>query len=285
MTVITSEHFVTNLVDINGDTLMEQEVDGLADAPDKLATLNRFDDQEVNVITAIYLDINGVIKEIEIGAAGGTQSKKFPANTLFKDAPEGSKLRLRRFNFAQYKFPPGRCFSEWVDSENIDWSVMRTNNIKDGEFPDSEYKDIGVSPWVSRLHVTTREEANTVTVRLVAIPRQDINNLPGTATGAASEGYPVILIGEFPAIMAGEQEEARGDGLPFYPVCINRGPPEANITIPTSEFLRTAYPWLSGPPRCKDRESRTRPWSGQSLSGPTTAASTRRRRKRTPLMR
>ena len=38
--------------------------------------------------------------------------------------------------------------------------------------------------------------------------------------------------------MAGELEEVRGDGLPFYPVCINRGPVEADITTPTSEVLR-----------------------------------------------
>ena len=235
MTVIQSDRFNANN-DVSMDILLEHEVDGLGEAPLKLANLNRFDDREPNVIMAIYLDVNGIINEAEIGVAGGEQSRKLPADQLFHEAPAGSRLRLRKFKFQQYKFPPGRCYSEWVNSDDIDWAIMRSNNMKDGTHPDNTHKDIGVGVWVSRLHVTTCQEANRATVRLVAIPRTDLENLPGTATGIASEGYPVIMIGEFPAIMAGETEENRSDGIAFYPCCINRGP--ADITTPTSEVLR-----------------------------------------------
>ena len=217
MPVIESEAFNVTC-DVSSEILLSHEVRGFADAPEELDKLERFDHDVPNVITALTLDINGVISELEIGVAGGKQSRKFPANILFKDAPTEARLRLNKLDFRQFKFGPSRCFSEWVPSSELDWTIMKKNNMKSGTYENSEHAALGIVPWSSRLHVSTSAKPHEATLRLVAVPVANLNNLPGIAIGAASEGYPTILLGEFSAVMAGELESPWGDGLPFYPV-------------------------------------------------------------------
>ena len=244
MSIIQDERF-TVTCDISGERLLNNEILGLADAPGVLTRHEQFDPNVANAITVLFLDMDGVVTDTEIGIAGGRQSWKLPASTLFADAPAGTNLRIKKLDFAQFKFGPSQCFSEWVHSTDIDWGVMLTNNLKDGLIPVNQHRERGISPWSCRLHVSSTEEANKAIVRLVAVPTIELNTLPGNATGSASAGYPTILLGEVPVVMAGQIENIRQDGLAFYPAVVNRGMDplaegEPTITLPTSDTVRAS---------------------------------------------
>ena len=199
---INSECFI-NEVGLDESILKAHEVRGLADAPDKL------------------------------------ESRKIPAQKLFPESPATAKLRMKP-DWRAFNFPPGRTTSEWLSSDNIDWSVMKANNLNAGLYDVAEHETIGITPWSARLIVNPTADPAEASVHIVGIPRPktQLGSLPGTASGDGSTGYPVVLLGTFRASFAGQLDAHRKDGLPFYPVLVNRGVP-GEMVMPDHSTLRT----------------------------------------------
>ena len=229
----------TSELDLDESILQAHEVVGLADAPDKLESLDRLAPSNISVITLLEVGAEGQVNFARVGVTGPKESKKVHAQKIFPGAPANARLRIKP-DWRGYTFPPGRTVSEWHNSDTLDWGVMRTNNLNGGLYEVSEHAGIGVTPWSSRLVINPTADPGEAVMSLVAIPRpkKQLGSLPGTASGEGSTGYPVILLGSFRATYAGQLDQSRRDGLPYYPVLVNRGPPGA-MTMPEHNAVRT----------------------------------------------
>ena len=178
--------------DLDNSILKEHEVLGFADAPDKLKALGRLDDAVISVMTILEVGPDGQVLNTRIGVTGPKESRKLPLNKLFYQSPEVAKLKTK-IDWRAFNFPPGQSVSEWVSSDDLEWTVMKSNNKNSGFYDQSTYKDINVNDWSCRLALNPTERANEATVSLVAIPRPvtELTDLPGTATGVASTAYPL----------------------------------------------------------------------------------------------
>ena len=227
--------------DIDASILLAREVRGLADAPAKLKELGVIDDDTLSVITLLEIGPDGQILLARVGVTGPKNSQKVLASKLFCEAPETARLRMK-IDYSCFNFAPGCTTSEWVSSDDIQWSLMKTNNQHDGVHDQSTYKDVNVCSWSCRLVVTPTAESHVASVELVAIPRPvaELGALPGVASGEGSAAYPVITLGVIRAAMAGVLEQPRHDGLGFYPVVVNRGPAGGLLAAPDSNSVRVA---------------------------------------------
>lgn len=227
--------------DIDATILLAQEVLGLADAPEKLSELGRLDGEIHTVVTLLEVGPDGQVLNARVGVTGPVKSEKCPATQLFHQAPQAARLRTK-LNYSCFAFPPGRTVSEWVSSDDIQWTIMKSNNMKDGSYDTADYKEIGVSPWSCRLVIVPTDESHTAHLTLVAVPQPiaELDSLPGVVTGDGSDAYPVITLGEHRAAMAGVLEQPRHDGLSYYPMVVNRGPPGSLLAAPESGVVRVA---------------------------------------------
>ena len=227
-------------VDLDLSILGAHEVLGLADAPDKLADLGRLSANVISIVTLLEIDAEGQIILARVGVTGPKESRKVLATQMFPTAPPTARLRMKP-DWRAFNFPPGRTISEWISSDNMEWSIMKTNNRNGGIYDTGDYKDIGVNNWSCRLVVNPTGDPGEASMSLVAVPRpvNQLGNLAGNATGEGSMGFPVILLGKFRADYAGQLDEPRGDGLAHYPVLVTRGPPGA-LTMPSNRAILTA---------------------------------------------
>ena len=231
---IEDDCFIAN-VDLDESIIQAHEVNGLADAPQKLKDLDRLATDNISIITVLEIGAEGQIGLSKVGVTGPRESKKIPAQKLFPIA----RLRMKP-DWRGYNFPPGRTISEWMSSDSLEWSIMRTNNLNGGLYEIEDHAAMGVTPWSSRLVVNPTREAGEAVMHLVAVPRpkNQLGGLPGNATGDGSTGYPVVLLGTFRASYAGQLDQPRGDGLPYYPAFVNRGPPGA-MEMPEHAAVRS----------------------------------------------
>ena len=104
---------------------------------------------------------------------------EIPAQKLFPGSPATAKLRMNQ-DWRAFNFPPARTTSEWLSSANMDWSVMKANNLNAGLYDVADNESIGINPWSARLVINPTAEAS---IHMVAIPRPktQLGSLPGTA--------------------------------------------------------------------------------------------------------
>ena len=130
----------TSEVDLDESILQAHEVVGLADAPDKLKNLDRLSTDNISIITLLEVGAEGQVSLSRVGVTGPKESKKIPAQKIFPGAPANARLRMKP-DWRGFTFPPGRTISEWVSSDNMEWSVMKTNNLNGGLYEVAEHND------------------------------------------------------------------------------------------------------------------------------------------------
>ena len=235
MVIMTSDAF-SQEIEPDPNAIQELFVGGIMAIPQRCSDLDYIPElsRSVWVTTVIRLDDVGVPRETFLSVFREPQAHKFKAKKLFNDAPDLANIRLGELNYHAFNFIPSSNCSNWVTSQDLNMTVMKSNNFaKDGEYDRGEWSDIHISDASFRMVVMPHEDVNKANISIVAMPCKltEMSSLPGNPTGLCP-GYPVVEVLRMVGQMTGIQEPIRRDGFAFLPCLLNTGQDNPVPNIP-----------------------------------------------------